>query len=359
MPESDPLQALQRLGTESPGWLGDGRGVEEEGIVLSTRVRLARNLSGIPFPHQANEMQRIELLERTWEAISDLNGLRDGQQFRVDELEPMDRRLLLERSLISPVLAETQGPRGVAFSLTEATALMVNEEDHLRLQTNEAGLAPQEAWDRIDGLDSHLGERLPYAYSPVYGHLTASPTDVGTGLRIGILVHLPALMLIGEAEAVLRGAAQVGMLVSGVHGEGSSVHGNMYQVSNQMTLGRSEEDILASVKRVTDQVVDQERVARDTLRREALAQIEDKVYRALGVLQNARLLNTRECLNLLSAVRLGVNMFVLSGVRISTLHELTILTQPAHLDRREGRELDSSERDALRARLVRERLAAG
>ena len=305
MPGSDPLQALQRLGTERPGWLGDGRGVEEEGIVLSTRVRLARNLSGIPFPHQANEMQRIELLERTWEAISDLNGLRDGQQFRVDELEPMDRRLLLERSLISPVLAETQGPRGVAFSLTEATALMVNEEDHLRLQTNEAGLAPQEAWDRIDGLDSHLGERLPYAYSPVY------------------------------------------------------VHGNMYQVSNQMTLGRSEEDILASVKRVTDQVVDQERVARDTLRREALAQIEDKVYRALGVLQNARLLNTRECLNLLSAVRLGVNMFVLSGVLISTLDELTILTQPAHLDRREGRELDSSERDALRARLVRERLAAG
>ena len=342
----------------TPAWLNGGE-EPQEGIVLSTRARLARNLRGHPFPQRADAAERAALLERAWRAFGELDTFVDALRLELDALPAGDRRLLVERYLISPVLALMEGPRGVAVAEGERLSVMVNEEDHLRLQVIAGGLAPEEAWRTLDAVDDAVGELLPYAYSERYGYLTACPTNTGTALRVSLLMHLPALALTGEVDAVLRAAAQVGMLVRGVHGEGSSVYGNIYQVSNQMTLGRSESDVVESVERVANQIVRHEREARDTLWREARRQMEDKVYRALGVLRNARLLNHRECMNLLSAVRLGVNMFVLSDVGISTLDELTILTQPAHLDRREGRELDTSERDTLRAGLVRSRLSPG
>jgi len=352
---TDGQSELQRLCTITPEWLiaGDNG---EDGIVLSTRARLARNLEGQIFPMNAEASDRSALMERCWRAFSEVDLFKGALQLELDSLALGDRRLLVERYLASPQLALMEGPRGVVVARGERLSVMVNEEDHLRIQVIASGLSPDEAWSELDEVDDRLGRLLPFAYRSRYGFLTACPTNVGTALRIGLLMHLPALSLTGEADTVLRAAAQVGMLVRGVHGEGSTVYGNIYQVSNQMTLGRSERDVVESVERVAGQILRHERQARDVLWQEARQQMEDKVYRALGVLQNARLLNHRECMNLLSAVRLGVNMFVLSDVGISTLDELTILTQPAHLDRREGRELDTSERDILRADLVRDRL---
>jgi protein arginine kinase len=352
---TDGQAELQRLCTTTPEWLSAGDD-NEGGIVLSTRARLARNLESHHFPMNAETSDRSALMERCWRALSELNVFEDALQLELDPLAIDDRKLLVERYLISPQLALMDGPRGVLVARGERLSVMVNEEDHLRIQVIASGLSSEEAWMGLDDVDDQVGGLLPYAYRSRYGYLTACPTNVGTALRISLLMHLPALSLTGEADTVLRAAAQVGMLVRGVHGEGSSVYGNIYQVSNQMTLGRSESDVVESVERVASQILRHERQARDTLWQEARQQMEDKVYRALGVLQNARLLNHRECLNLLSAVRLGVNMFVLSDVRISTLDELTILTQPAHLGRREGRELDTSERDILRADLARDRL---
>jgi protein arginine kinase len=347
---------LQRLCTTSPAWL-NGKDQDDEGIILSTRVRLARNLRGYPFPLNASAGERDEVLEMGWVAFAGVKELAGGDRLSLTGLAVRDCRLLVERHLISPALAASEGPGGVMIGKDETLSVMLNEEDHLRIQVLLGGFVPNEAWTRLSAIDDQLGEQLTYAWDDRFGFLTACPTNVGTGLRVSLLMHLPALVITNDAEPVLRGASQVGLLVRGVHGEGSAVYGNIFQVSNQQTLGRSEADILDSLGRVAEQIADQERRARSDLLREARDQIEDKVHRALGLLQNARLLTSRECLNLLSAVRLGVNMYVLSDVRTSTLNELTVLTQPAHLDRREGRELDSGERDILRAELVRTRLS--
>jgi protein arginine kinase len=349
-------QYLQRLCTTSPAWL-NGKDRDEEGIILSTRVRLARNLRDYPFPLNAEDSEREEVLEKGWVALAGVSELASGDRLPLAGLSARDCRLLVERHLISPALAGSGESSGVMIGEDETFSVMINEEDHLRMQVLLGGFVPEAAWTRLSAIDDQLGSQVTYAWDDRFGFLTACPTNAGTGLRVSLLMHLPALVITNNAEPVLRGASQVGLLVRGVHGEGSAVYGNIFQVSNQQTLGRSEEDILDSLSRVAEQIADQERRARSDLLREARDQLEDKVHRALGLLQNARLLTSRECLNLLSAVRLGVNIYVLSGVRISTLDELTVLTQPAHLDRREGRELDSSERNTLRAELVRDRLS--
>ncbi|MFO7769636.1 MAG: protein arginine kinase [bacterium] len=346
---------LQDMAVRAPSWMEASEG-EEEDIVLSTRLRLARNLAGHPFPQHAERQEQEAVYDHLGSALVGSGLFGEEEAFPLMELDGGTGRLLVERHLISPTLARKEGPRGVFTGEEERLSVMLNEEDHLRLQLVEGGLASTAAWERLSAADEMLGEELRWAWRSDYGYLTACPANVGTGLRVSVMMHLPALVLLDEAEATLRAATQAGMLVRGVYGEGSSVSGNLYQLANQMTLGRSEEDILESVVRVARQVAEHEENARVTLRREAPLQLEDKVHRALGILGTARLLDVRECLNLLSAVRLGVNMYVLSHVEINTLNALMVLTQPSHLDRREGREMDTDEQDVLRAEVVRGRL---
>ncbi len=347
---------LQEMSGRTPPWLlASDR--DRDGIFISTRARLARNIRGRPFSCQMDEEEAAGIFDMVCDACSTTEPLAGMDRIPLEELTWEDRRLLQERFLISPVLVEANGSRGLLVSPDEGLTLTVNEEDHLRIHVVHGGLGMEGAWRTLDLLDDELGTGLAYAYREPFGFLTASPTNAGTGFRISLLLHLPALVLSGEVESVLRKVTGVGMLVRGVYGEGSAVFGNLFQLSNQMTLGRSEEDILASVAGAGRQVARYEIDARENLLHEARVQLEDKIHRALGLLRSARVLSLRECMNLLSAVRLGVNMEVLSGVDISRLDVLTILTQPSHLDRRAGRVQDPSERDVLRADLVRTHMA--
>jgi len=349
---------LQEMSVAAPSWFTSERSEGKE-VVLATRLRLARNLHGKVFPYQAQEEVREVLLRTVWDACDSVEPLTGSAKISMTDLTWEDRRFLMERFLVDPAMTEAEGPRGVVLNREENLTVLINEEDHVRLQTVSPGLSPDSAWTILDRVDDTLGEVLTWAYRDPLGYLTASPTNVGTGLRMSLLIHLPALVLTSDVENVLRKAASYGMRVRGVHGDGSAVFGNLFRLSNDPTLGRSEEDIMRSVAGTAHQLEKYELDARETVWREARTQLEDKIHRAYGLLRSARVLSQRECMNLLSAVRLGVNMDVLSGVELHRLDTLTILTQPSHLDRRAGRVLEPGERDILRAEAVRESLASG
>jgi protein arginine kinase len=273
------------------------------------------------------------------------------------------RRILLERRLVSRDLlgdADNGGPpRGAAVLLTDHDPLsvMVNEEDHLRIQSLVSGLRLQEAWSMVDRLDEDLGQDLPYAYHHEFGFLTSCPTNVGTGLRASVLMHLPGLVLTKEIAKVLQGLGQVGLTFRGLYGEGSEVVGNFFQVSNQTTLGKTEEDLVDHLDKIIRQVIEYENKARQTLLRDARAVTEDKIWRAYGLLRYARTLSFEELMNLLSGVRLGASLKLLPGLRVYTLNKIMIFTQPAHLEQAASRDLPPTESDAHRATYVRRILA--
>jgi protein arginine kinase len=273
-----------------------------------------------------------------------------------------DRRILLERRLVSRELVgdETAGPvRGAAVLLADSDAMsvMVNEEDHLRIQSLVSGLRIQDAWSMVDRLDEELGQDLPYAYHQEFGFLTSCPTNVGTGLRASVLMHLPGLVLTKEIGRVLQGLTQVGLTFRGLYGEGSEVVGNFFQVSNQTTLGKTEEDLVDHLDKIVRQVIEYEEKARQTLLRDARAVTEDKIWRAYGLLRYAHTLPFEELMNLLSGVRLGASLKLLPGLRVYTLNKIMIFTQPAHLEQAAGRDLPPAESDTHRAAYVRHVLA--
>src|SRR5688572_1156434 len=309
-------------------------------IVLSTRVRLARNIEGFAFTGRARDGERLRVLSQVREALPAVEGMSDAVAFRVDELQPVDRSLLHERHLVSKELAglDAQHPlrTGAAVFLGDRLGVMVNEEDHLRLQALQSGFALQKAYGAIEELDRALGARLPYSFHPEFGFLTACPTNVGTGLRASVLIHLPGLVLTKEVARVLQGLTQVGLTFRGLYGEGSEVVGNFFQLSNQTTLGKSETELLVHLGKVVRQVMDYEEQARQVLLRSAPAIIEDKVWRAFGLLRYARSLSFEEAMNLLSGVRLGVGLGLVPNVAMYTLNKLLVHTQPAHLAVSEG-----------------------
>jgi protein arginine kinase len=236
-------------------------------------------------------------------------------------------------------------------------SIMVNEEDHLRLQTLFSGLRLREAWNLLDTLDDELGREVPYAYHHEFGFLTSCPTNVGTGLRASVLMHLPALVLTKEIGKVLQGLSQVGLTFRGLYGEGSEVVGNFFQLSNQTTLGKSEEDLVDHLDRIVRQVIQYETQARQILLRDAAGVTEDKIWRAYGLLRYARSLSFEELMNLLSGVRLGASLKLLPGLRVYSLNRIMIFTQSAHLEEAAGRDLSPAESDIHRAALVRRILA--
>jgi len=340
-------------------WL-DASG-EQSDVVLSTRVRLARNLQGHAFGPRARINDREAVLRQVRDLGMRADALRPSRLVELPDLDLRTRAILLERRLISKDLLREDGEvvRGsaVVVSPNGPLGVLVNEEDHLRLQAIVSGLRLHEAWSHVDRLDEELGRELPFAFHPTYGFLTSCPTNVGTGLRASVLVHLPGLVLTKEIAKVLHGLGQVGLTFRGLYGEGSEVVGNFFQISNQTTLGKTEEDLVEHLDRVVRQVVKHEAQARSMLLRDARAVTEDKIWRAYGLLRYARSLSFEELMNLLSGVRLGASLNILPRPRVYTLNKLMIFTQPAHLEQAAGRDLSEAEGDAHRASYVRKILA--
>src|SRR5262245_45572570 len=354
---SDPRRDLDALVARPSPWL-DGGGPKSD-IVVSTRVRLARNLRHVPFTHRARDEQLQGVLASVVNALQRAASFQDGMLLRMNELSTVDRQVLVERHLVSHELGDGTRPRGIFIAPEERLSLMINEEDHLRLQAMASGFQPAEAWSAADRADDELGESLDFAFSEEIGYLTSCPTNTGTGLRASVLIHLPALVLLQEIHKVLKSIMQVGLNVRGLYGEHSDVMGNLFQVSNQTTLGQNERDSIESLERVTRQVIETEERARERLLRDARIQTEDKVWRAYGLLRYCRSISSQEVINLCSAVRLGVSLGVAGLCPLHVINELLVLTQPAHLQRYYGGELTPEERNVYRAQFVRERLAAG
>lgn len=333
-------------------------------VVLSTRVRLARNLEGYAFTPRARDGERLRVLAQVREAADRLPGLRGAAWLRLDELPTGDRRLLHERHLVSKELAGLDGSQGVrtgaALVVGERAGVMINEEDHLRLQALRSGFELPAAFDAAMQLDEALGGRVPYAYHREFGFLTACPTNTGTGMRASVLIHLPGLVLTKEIQKVLGGLQQMGLTYRGLYGEGSEVVGNFFQISNQTTLGRSEEELLDHLGRMVRRVIEREEEARRVLLRDAGMVLEDKLWRAYGTLRYARSLSFDEAMNYLSGVRLAVGLKLIRDLSVYTLNKLLIFCQPAHLAHAEGvRTLTEAEANVARARYVRSMVGGG
>lgn len=339
----------------SSGWLEHGG--PESDVVLSCRARLARNVAGFPFVCKASAAQRSELLSLARRAILDAHIDETILWVELNQATPRDRKLLVERHLISSQLAEGDAPRAVAVSGNESLSVMVNEEDHLRIQVLMAGSQIQGAFARVNEIDDALDQRLAFAFSKRYGYVTACPTNVGTGLRLSVMVHLPALKLTGEIDRLRRASKELHLAVRGYFGEGSESVGDFYQISNQITLGQTEEQLLSEFHdQIVPQLIEYERASRTVLRERRERLLDDRVFRALGILQSVRLLGLDEAMKLLSRVRLGVHTGRICGIDAAGLDRLLPQIQAAHLQQSAGAQLGAEELKEARADLVRRTL---
>ncbi len=332
------------------GWLEAG---PEEGPVISSRVRLARNLRDTTFPGWASK----EVRDRVWnEVVLAFDGVAGNTGFlrwRMDELSALDRDLLFERHLISRELADRQTGSGVFVNEDECRAVMVNEEDHIRLQSLQPGLNLQKAWEVADALDNALEQGLSYAFSSKLGYLTACPSNVGTGLRASVMLHLPGLVLTEEIKPVINAVSKIGLAVRGLWGEGSEASGHMFQISNQVTLGRPETEIIANLEQIVLEVIEHEKNARLRLMSTQEIRVHDHIGRAYGILANAALMTTGEGLDLLSALRMGADLGLLPKIARREIDRLFIRIHPAHLQKETETALNPEERDIKRAKLIR------
>jgi protein arginine kinase len=338
------------------GWAATGGAWPD--MVFSTRVRLARNLAGCRFTGRAAPDKLAELRRQAFAAARDSGLFPRGHFLRIEALGAQDRAFLSERHHISPSLAEGRVPSGAVVANDEACSVMVNEEDHLRLQSLRGGFAIDEAFAAALKLDEALGGRLEYSYDDRFGFLTACPTNAGTGLRVSCLAHLPAMTRLGRMPQALEGLGRLGVIARGIYGEGTCVLGDYYQVSNAACLGRSEEDICRSMDTVVRNLLRQEIAAREELLAPAARlRTEDAVFRSLGLLRHARSVSYGEFMQNVSLVRMGAAMALPVGADFGTLNQLALLMQPAHIQAAAGRALSPAERDAFRADCLRQSLA--
>ena len=337
-------------------WLkGDG---PDGDIVVSTRIRLARNLADRRFVQRASPEDLSSIEAEVGGYLRERDGRFGRLYYRLSELSEVDRMVLVERHLISREHAAADAFRAVAASDDERLSIMINEEDHLRMQVLRSGMRLAEAWREIDELDTALSGVFPFAFHRKWGYLTACPTNVGTGIRASVMLHLPALVLTREIEKVFRAMGKINLAVRGLYGEGTQAYGDLYQISNQTSLGKEEETLIGNIESVVPGVVAYERKAREHILAANRIQTEDRLSRAFGMLRSARLLSSEEGMHLLSAVRFGVHAGILPAITTRAMNELFLLTQPAHLQKLCGRVLSASERDAERASFVRKRLSA-
>ncbi|HHV93949.1 MAG TPA: protein arginine kinase [Firmicutes bacterium] len=331
-----------------------GRGPEDE-IVMGSRIRLARNIAKIPFPSAADDQQAAHVNELVRSVVESTDKL-DWKYLSLIDMPRLDRELLVEKHLISPQQARDVKHKAVVLSRDEVVSIMVNEEDHLRIQCIHPGFQLESAWEQCDRVDDILGDKLEYAFSTDLGYLTACPTNVGTGLRASVMLHLPALAMTKQMAGLIPAVNKLGIAVRGLYGEGTESVGDIYQISNQLTLGHSEKEIIQHLATVARQVIDQEKGAREQLLKVGRAQLEDQCYRAYGVLSQARLISSQEAMQLVSLVWLGVDLGLVKEVDTQIVKSLVMLIRPAHLQKLIGRNMDAGERDVYRASLIREYL---
>lgn len=328
-------------------WLR-GNGPESD-IVISSRIRLARNLGDYPFIKRCTDIDRANIESTVHEKIAADERLRNAFYIDVADLEQLNRQMLVERQLISRELADSEGARAVAIDRSEKFSVMINEEDHLRIQVMKSGLDLESAWKQIDEIDDTIGEKIRYAFDDRLGFLTACPTNVGTGMRVSVMLHLPALVFTRQIEKVFRSLQKINLAVRGLYGESSQPMGDLYQISNQITLGKSESELIDDVAEVVSVLIGYERKAREFLISESENDLHDQVSRAIGTLQSAQQISSEETMHLLSKVRMGVNLRLIHDVDIPTVNKLFIQTQPAHLQILNGSELKSTDRNVERA----------
>ncbi len=345
---------LDSLTTTSGEWLR-GSGPESE-IVISSRIRLARNLAQFPFPNRAEESVRAEIESLLKEKIEEVPvGTKMGY-VNVRELKELDRQFLVERQLISREHAESHGSRGVVIGSEENVSLMINEEDHLRIQVLRSGFDLEDCWKEINRIDDLLEEQVTYAFNEQVGYLTACPTNVGTGIRVSVMLHLPALVMTKEIQKVFQALHKISLAVRGLYGEGSQAMGDFYQISNQVTLGKSEESIIEELKEVVPNIIAYERRMRNALVHENRENLHDQIARAYAILKGAQTISSEETMHFLSSVRMGINLKLIDDLEIPTINELFIHTQPAHLQKLHREALASAERNVARASYLRRRL---
>lgn len=344
----------------------NSRWIEDSGPyadkVISSRIRLARNLRDIHFPGRFSSEHSQEVLQKVTLALRSPAARRVAGELdilTISELTPIQRQILVEKHLVSPQLIEEGDvARAVVLREDEAVSIMVNEEDHLRLQCLFPGLQLRAAWKLANDIDDALEQQLNFAFDQQLGYLTGCPTNVGTGLRASVMMHLPGLVHTQQAVRILAALSQVGLAVRGIYGEGTEALGNLFQISNQVTLGRTEEEIIDNLELATRQLIDQEHAARKVLLEQAQVQLENRVWRAYGLLTTARVVSSEEALNLLSDLRLGIDLEIIKELTPRVMNELMIAIQPAYLQEQAGRAMAAWERDVWRANMIRAKLAA-
>ncbi len=326
-------------------------------IVMSTRVRLARNLAQFPFPGWAKKTQKEEVLNKCLDAVSGFNKLKSPVGLRISELTELERQILFERHLISRELTQEHEGTGVIISNDQACSIMINEEDHLRIQVIKNGLHLKRTWNFIESIDNSIEENLDYAFNVELGYLTACPTNVGTGLRASAMLHLPGLVISGQMEKVVRAVNQLGIAVRGIFGEGSDASGSFFQISNQQTLGESEQDIIKRLSGVMSTIIEREEDAREKIVEEDCSKLFDKIGRAYGVLRNGYLLSSSEAMNRLSLIRLAIDFDSVPETYRAMVDRLFIECQPGHIQHAAHKEIDPAQRDVLRATTLRQSFA--
>ncbi len=325
-------------------------------IVISSRIRLARNLSKFPFPHWASKTQREEGVNEISSAVSKVDMLKSSTLFRLGDMDSIDRQFLVERHLMSIEHAQKREKNALLVDDEEIIAVMINEEDHLRIQLMQSGFNLFEARGIINRVDDALAKLLDYAYLDDFGYLTACPTNTGTGMRGSVMLHLPALVMSRQIERVLAAVAKLSFTTRGLYGEGTQASGNFFQISNQVSLGHSEDEIIENINGLIRQIIEQETQARQILLSKNREILEDRINRSFGILKSARIISSQETIELLSMVRLGSDLGMVKDIDRRTINELFIITQPAHLQKLENKKLSSNERDLKRAELIRKKL---
>ena len=324
-------------------------------VVISSRIRLARNIESMPFPQNLNESQGNEIIKRVYHAVVGANESLKNQ-FQLMEMKNLNRLEKLnyvESNLISPDLLKHDQIGALLASNDEVLSIMINEEDHVRIQCMMPGLQLEAGWDLANKIDDLIEERIKYAYNEKLGYLTSCPTNVGTGIRASVMMHLPVLNMTGYMNNVMKVAGQIGLAVRGIHGEGTEFTGNIYQISNQITLGLTEEEIIKNLQDVVKQIVQQERALRENLLNEKPVELEDRIFRSYGLLKNARLLNSNEAMRLISDLKLGVTLKLIEDISLEQLNELMIMIQVGYIQKYYGGEIGEHERDKKRAELIR------
>ncbi len=332
--------------------------IPEADVAISSRIRLARNLEAYPFSSKLNREQSGEILVKVGNAVFNSSDadIKNLLYMEMQAMKQVDKQVLVEKHLISPEFAEGDNNRAVIVSKDGRISIMVNEEDHLRLQCIFPGMQIEEAWKLCSSIDSQLEEKLDFAFDKNSGYLTCCPTNTGTGIRASVMLHLPALSMTGYIKGILETCGKLGVAVRGIYGENSEASGNMFQVSNQITLGQTEEEIIAGISNITLQIAEQERMLRAELYKQNPIRFEDRIFRSLGLLLNARIISTEESLKLMSDVRLGVVIGLMTGMELDDLNEMMMIVQPAYLQKLSGGQLSSEERDQRRAEYIREKL---